>query len=182
MPSRYELLVRVILWVAVLGLLASNARKLSEFAGPRLRKVAFAVVWTVVVGGFGYGIWWVIERMGPKQFEPTLVQFLMVSFLLFIIGVAGVLSRRNIIIIFMSIELILNAVNLNLIAFSRYLQLNQAALVDMKLIVNPLAGPVFTIFIIVVAAAEAAVGLGIVISLFRNRETVAIDEIDLLKW
>ncbi|HLG17254.1 MAG TPA: NADH-quinone oxidoreductase subunit NuoK [Blastocatellia bacterium] len=120
--------------------------------------------------------------MGPKQFEPTLVQFLMVSFLLFIIGVAGVLSRRNIIIIFMSIELILNAVNLNLIAFSRYLQLNQAALVDMKLIVNPLAGPVFTIFIIVVAAAEAAVGLGIVISLFRNRETVAIDEIDLLKW
>lgn len=117
-----------------------------------------------------------------KRFEPTLVHFLMLSFLLFVVGVAGVLSRRNIIIIFMSIELILNAVNLNLIAFSRYLQINQAALQAKGLLVDPLAGPVFTIFIIVVAAAEAAVGLGIVISLFRNRETVAIDEIDLLKW
>ena len=120
-----------------------------------------------------------------KRFEPTLINFLMLSFLLFVVGVAGVLSRRNIIIIFMSIELILNAVNLNLIAFSRYLQINQKALAELKpvgLIVEPLAGPVFTIFIIVVAAAEAAVGLGIVIAMFRNRETVAIDEIDLLKW
>lgn len=117
-----------------------------------------------------------------KRFEPTLINFIMLSFLLFVIGVAGVLSRRNIIIIFMSIELILNAVNLNLIAFSHYLQINQAALVAKGLMVNPLAGPVFTIFVIVVAAAEAAVGLGIVISLFRNHETVAIDEIDLLKW
>ena len=117
-----------------------------------------------------------------KRFEPTLINFIMLSFLLFVIGVAGVLSRRNIIIIFMSIELILNAVNLNLIAFSHYLQMNQAALIAKGLTVNPLSGPVFTIFVIVVAAAEAAVGLGIVISLFRNRETVAIDEIDLLKW
>ena len=117
-----------------------------------------------------------------KRFEPTLVNFLMLSFLLFVVGIAGVLSRRNIIIIFMSIELILNAVNLNLIAFSRYFQLNQAALQAKGLAVNTLSGPVFTIFIIVVAAAEAAVGLGIVISLFRNRETVAVDEIDLLKW
>ena len=117
-----------------------------------------------------------------KRFEPTLINFLMLSFLLFVVGVAGVLSRRNIIIIFMSIELILNAVNLNMIAFSRYLAMNQKALTDAKLIVEPLTGPVFTIFIIVVAAAEAAVGLGIVIAMFRNRETVAIDEIDLLKW
>jgi NADH-quinone oxidoreductase subunit K len=117
-----------------------------------------------------------------KRFEPTLVNFMMLSFLLFIVGVAGVLSRRNIIVIFMSIELILNAVNLNLIAFSRYLQLNQGLFEAKNLHVYPVTGPVFTIFIIVVAAAEAAVGLGIVISLFRNRETVAIDEIDLLKW
>lgn len=123
-----------------------------------------------------------------KRFEPTQVNFMMLSFLLFVVGVAGVLTRRNIIIIFMSIELILNAVNLNLIAFSRYLQLNQDAFNKMykdagvDLLINPLAGPVFTVFIIVVAAAEAAVGLGIVISLFRNRETIAIDEIDLLKW
>lgn len=117
-----------------------------------------------------------------QRFEPTLINFIMLSFLLFVIGVAGVLSRRNIIIIFMSIELILNAVNLNLIAFSRYLQINQAALAGKGLVVNPLSGPVFTIFVIVMAAAEAAVGLGIVISLFRNRETVSVDEIDLLKW
>jgi NADH-quinone oxidoreductase subunit K len=118
-----------------------------------------------------------------NRFEPTLVNFMMLSFLLFVVGVAGVLSRRNIIIIFMSIELILNAVNINLIAFSRYLQINQSALeAKPGLLVNPISGPVFTIFIIVVAAAEAAVGLGIVISMFRNRETVAVDEIDLLKW
>jgi NADH:ubiquinone oxidoreductase subunit K len=114
--------------------------------------------------------------------QPTLINFLMLSFLLFIIGVAGVLSRRNIIIIFMSIELILNAVNLNLITFSRFLQINQKELLAKGLPVDTLAGPVFTIFIIVVAAAEAAVGLGIVLSLFRNRETVSVDEIDLLKW
>jgi len=120
-----------------------------------------------------------------KRFEPTLINFLMLSFLLFVVGVAGVLSRRNIIIIFMSIELILNAVNLNLIAFSRYLQINEQALnqqFNNAATVSPNMGPVFTIFIIVVAAAEAAVGLGIVIAMFRNRETVAIDEIDLLKW
>jgi NADH-quinone oxidoreductase subunit K len=85
-----------------------------------------------------------------------------------------VLSRRNIIVIFMSIELILNAANLNFIAFSRYLQ-------DMGSI-NAVAGQVFTVFIIVVAAAEAAIGLGIVIALYRNKETIWVDEIDLLKW
>jgi NADH-quinone oxidoreductase subunit K len=88
--------------------------------------------------------------------------------------VAGVLTRRNIIVIFMSIELILNAANLNFIAFSRYLQETGN--------VNAVAGQVFTVFIIVVAAAEAAIGLGLVIALYRNRETIFIDKIDLLKW
>src|SRR5215831_8971723 len=133
------------------------------------------------------GIGFLLQASGQpsrmSRFEPTLLNFMMLSFLLFVIGVAGVLSRRNIIIIFMSIELILNAVNLNLIAFSRYLQLNQDLLKQGRMAgANAMAGPVFTIFIIVVAAAEAAVGLGIVISLFRNRETVEIDEINLLKW
>src|SRR5258708_4947914 len=108
---------------------------------------------------------------------PKLSTFITLSFLLFILGVAGVLTRRNIIIIFMSIELILNAVNLNMIAFSRYWQLTAPA--------NTAAastGQIFTIFIIVVAAAEAAIGLGIVIAMYRNRETISIDEIDLLKW
>jgi len=84
------------------------------------------------------------------------------------IGVIGVLVRRNIIVIFMSIELILNAVNINLIALSDQLQ--------------DLAGQVFVVFVIAVAAAEAAVGLGIVIAFYRNKETVNIDEIQIMRW
>jgi NADH-quinone oxidoreductase subunit K len=106
--------------------------------------------------------------------HPDLSKFLVIGALLFIIGVAGVLVRRNIIVIFMSIELILNAANLNFIAFSRYLQETGS--------LNAIAGQVFTVFVIVVAAAEAAIGLGIVIALYRNKETIWVDEIDLLKW
>lgn len=112
--------------------------------------------------------------MSDRIQHPDLSRFLFVGALLFIIGVAGVLTRRNIIVIFMSIELILNAANLNFIAFSRYLQSTGSP--------NAYAGQIFTIFIIVVAAAEAAIGLGIVIALYRNKETILLDEIDLLKW
>ena len=93
--------------------------------------------------------------------------YLVLSSIIFTIGVIGVLTRRNVIIILMSIELMLNSVNLNLVAFSDRLQ--------------DLSGQVFAVFVIAVAAAEAAVGLGIVISLFRNKETVNVDEIDLLR-
>jgi len=109
-----------------------------------------------------------------KAQHPDLSKFLVIGALLFIIGVAGVLTRRNIIVIFMSIELILNAANLNFVAMSRYLQDTGN--------VNAVAGQIFTIFVIVVAAAEAAIGLGIVIALYRNKETILIDEIDILKW
>jgi NADH-quinone oxidoreductase subunit K len=98
----------------------------------------------------------------------TPTHYLVLSALVFTIGVIGFLTRRNVIIVFMSIELMLNAVNLNLIAFSDQLQ--------------KFGGQVFAIFVITVAAAEAAVGLGIVISLFRNKETVNADEMDLMKW
>ncbi len=114
------------------------------------------------------------ERMSQGLQHPDLSKFLVIGALLFSIGVAGVLTRRNIIVIFMSIELILNAANLNFIALSRYLQESGS--------VNAVAGQVFTVFIIVVAAAEAAIGLGIVIALYRNRETIFVDKIDLLKW
>ena len=109
-----------------------------------------------------------------KAQHPDLSKFLIIGALLFIIGVAGVLTRRNIIVIFMSIELILNAANLNFIAMSRYSQDTGN--------VNAVAGQIFTVFVIVVAAAEAAIGLGIVIALYRNKETILIDEIDILKW
>ena|SRR5215470_7576118 len=94
--------------------------------------------------------------------------YLFVSLTLFLIGVIGVVTRRNVLIVLMSIELILNAVNINLIAFSR--------------LFGDVAGQVFALFIIADAAAEAAVGLGIIIAFFRNRETVFADEMDLLKW
>ena len=92
----------------------------------------------------------------------------LLSAALFMIGVIGVLVRRNIIIIFMSIELILNAVNINLIAHSHHWQ--------------NLVGQVFVVFVIAVAAAEAAVGLGIIIAFYRNKETVNIDEMTLMRW
>jgi NADH-quinone oxidoreductase subunit K len=114
------------------------------------------------------------NQMTQAAAHPDLSKFLVIGALLFIIGVAGVLTRRNIIVIFMSIELILNAANLNFIAFSRYLREIGS--------VNALAGQIFTVFVIVVAAAEAAIGLGIVIALYRNKETIWVDEIDLLKW
>ncbi|HJU92233.1 MAG TPA: NADH-quinone oxidoreductase subunit NuoK [Pyrinomonadaceae bacterium] len=115
-----------------------------------------------------------LSQMKQAAFNPDLSKFLVIGALLFIIGVAGVLTRRNIIVIFMSIELILNAANLNFIAFSRYLAESGSP--------NALAGQIFTVFVIVVAAAEAAIGLGIVIALYRNKETIWVDEIDLLKW
>jgi NADH-quinone oxidoreductase subunit K len=98
----------------------------------------------------------------------TTVHYLALSAALLLIGTVGVLTRRNIVVILMSIELILNAANINLIAFSRAL--------------NNINGQIFAIFVITVAVAEAAVGLGILIALFRNKETVLADEVDLLKW
>src|SRR5919109_393130 len=115
-----------------------------------------------------------VDNASEKVQHPDLSRFLLIAALLFIVGVAGVLTRRNIIVIFMSIELILNAANLNFIAFSRYLSQTGNP--------NALAGQIFTVFVIVVAAAEAAIGLGIVIALYRNKETIWVDEIDLLKW
>jgi NADH-quinone oxidoreductase subunit K len=93
---------------------------------------------------------------------------LVLSALLFAIGTLGAVTRRNLIVILMSIELMLNAVNLALVAFSR--QWADAT------------GHVFVLMVIVVAAAEVAVGLGIVVSLFRNRETVNVEDVSLLRW
>jgi len=98
----------------------------------------------------------------------TTIHYLVLSAALLLIGTLGVLARRNIVIILMSIELILNAVNVNLIAFSHHF--------------GKVHGQIFAIFVITIAVAEAAVGLGILIALFRNKETVQADEIDLLKW
>jgi NADH-quinone oxidoreductase subunit K len=98
----------------------------------------------------------------------TTTHYLVLSAALLLIGTLGVLLRRNAVVIMMSIELILNAVNINLIAFSEHLK--------------TLNGQIFAIFVITVAVAEAAVGLGILIALFRNKETVLVDEIDILKW
>ena len=98
----------------------------------------------------------------------TTTHYMVLSAALFILGVIGVLTRRNVIIVFMSIELMLNAVNINLVAFSYQLQ--------------NAVGQVFAVFVIVIAAAEAAVGLAIILAFYRNKETVNIDEMNLLRW
>jgi NADH-quinone oxidoreductase subunit K len=108
------------------------------------------------------------RRRKSNSHMVTTFHYLLLSAALFTIGVIGVLTRRNIMIILMSIELMMNAVNINLIAFSDRLQ--------------QVTGQVFAIFVITVAAAEAAVGLGIVIAMFKNKETMNINEIDLMKW
>jgi len=93
---------------------------------------------------------------------------LLFAALLFSAGVYGVLARRNAVMVLMAIELMLNAVNLNLVAFSATLR--------------DITGQIFALFVIAVAAAEVGIGLAIVILVYRNRETSNVDEVDLLKW
>jgi NADH-quinone oxidoreductase subunit K len=94
--------------------------------------------------------------------------YLILSAFMFTTGVVGVLTRRNAIVVFMSIELMLNSANLSMVAFSSYM--------------GNSAGQLFVFFVMTVAAAEAAVGLAIIIALFRNKLTLNIDEINILKW
>jgi len=96
------------------------------------------------------------------------VLFLILGGILFTIGVIGALTRRNAIVVFMCIELMLNSVNLSFITFSRFLQ--------------SMEGVLFAFFVMAVAAAEAAVGLAIFVMIYRSRETINVDEINLLKW
>ena len=96
--------------------------------------------------------------------------FLILAAAIFSVGLFGVLARRNAIAVLMGIELMLNAVNLNLLAFWRYLWSDS------------LTGVVFIIIVLAVAAAEVAVGLALIISIYRRRSTVVVEEIDLLKW
>jgi NADH:ubiquinone oxidoreductase subunit K len=95
---------------------------------------------------------------------------LLLSTFLFSVGVYGVLSRRNAVIVLMSIEVMLNAVNLNLVAFNAMLATQR------------LVGQIFALFVIAIAAAELGVGLAIVLLVYRNRATVSIDEVNLMKW
>jgi len=98
----------------------------------------------------------------------TTTHYMVVSAILFALGTFGVLTRRNAIVIFMCIELMLNAVNLTFIALSRQL--------------GNMDGQVFVFFVMTVAAAEAAVGLALMITFFRNKDTIEVDDINLLKW
>ncbi|HBP54196.1 MAG TPA: NADH-quinone oxidoreductase subunit NuoK [Synechococcus sp. UBA8638] len=102
--------------------------------------------------------------------DIPLQAYLVVAAMLFCIGVWGLINSRNAVRVLMSIELMLNAVNLNMMAFSSYLDGSQVR------------GQVFAVFIITVAAAEAAVGLAILLSLYRNRDTVDMEQFNLLRW
>ncbi|MBD1842539.1 NADH-quinone oxidoreductase subunit NuoK [Cyanobacteria bacterium FACHB-63] len=96
--------------------------------------------------------------------------FLLIAAALFCVGIYGLVTSRNAVRVLMSIELMLNAVNVNLMAFSNYLDPQQ------------IKGQIFTIFVITIAAAEAAVGLAIVLAIYRNRDTVDMEQFNLLKW
>ena len=99
--------------------------------------------------------------------EISLTHYLILSGIIFSIGMTGVLVRRNLIVMFMSLELMLNAVNINLAAFSSYLQ--------------DISGQIFIVFVMAVAAAEAAIGLALIIALFRNKQTINADEINIMR-
>ena len=99
-----------------------------------------------------------------------LTHYLVLSAILFSIGIYGVLAKRNAVVILMCIEIMLNAVNIALIAFSRYV------------VPVLLTGQIFAIFVMVVAAAEAAVGIAIIMAIYRSRESVDVDKFDLMKW
>jgi NADH-quinone oxidoreductase subunit K len=99
---------------------------------------------------------------------PALHDYLIVAAILFAIGAVGVLTRRNAIVIFMCIELMLNAVNLTFVAFSRYL--------------GNIDGEIFVLFVMTVAACEAAVGLALMIAFYKNRESIDVEELNLMKW
>ena len=104
---------------------------------------------------------WVVPTIPPAL-------YLMLSGVLFTIGVIGALTRRNVIVVFMCIELMINSVNLTFVTLSRFLQ--------------SLDGVLFAFFVMAVAAAEAAVGLAIFVMIYRSRETINVDEINILKW
>ena len=99
-----------------------------------------------------------------------LEHYLILSGILFCIGFIGVISKRNAVVILMCIEIMLNAVNIALVAFSRYI------------VPAALTGQVFALFVIAVAAAEAAVGIAIIITIYKNRETINVDKFNLFKW
>ncbi|AFY91837.1 NADH-quinone oxidoreductase subunit NuoK [Chamaesiphon minutus] len=102
--------------------------------------------------------------------QLQLPYFLILAAALFCIGIYGLVTSRNAVRVLMSIELMLNAVNLNLMSFSNYIDSTE------------IKGQVFTVFVIAIAAAEAAVGLAIVLSIYRNRDTVDMEQFNLLKW
>lgn len=100
----------------------------------------------------------------------TLQHYLILAAILFCIGLFGAVAKKNAISVFMSIELMLNSVNINLVAFNRFLK------------PDVLVGHIFAIFIIAVAACEVAVGLAIILSLYRHRKSTTVDDVDFLKW
>jgi NADH-quinone oxidoreductase subunit K len=122
-----------------------------------------AIIGAVILSKKGHkeSAMWVVPAIPPAL-------YLMLSGVLFTIGVIGALTRRNAIVVFMCIELMLNAVNLTFVTLSRFLQ--------------SLDGVLFAFFVMAVAAAEAAVGLAIFVMIYRSRETINVDEINLLKW
>lgn len=114
--------------------------------------------------------------------EIGLYHYLGIALVMFTLGTYGALTRRNAMAILMGIELILNAVNVNLVAFSKFVLHDKVLMPDQVKFMPEITGQIFAVFIITVAVAEAAVGIALVISIYRNRNLINVDKLDLLKW
>ncbi len=120
--------------------------------------------------------------LGSLFYPLTLGHFLVLGAVLFCIGLFGALSRRNAISVLMGIEIMLNAVNVTLVAFAYFNPITHIAALPQTQTANLLTGQIFAIFIITVAAAEAAVALAMVIAIYRRRSTIDVSEINMMKW
>jgi len=121
-------------------------------------------------------------EINPKFFEITLYHYLTISLFMFCTGIYGVMTRRNAVALLMSIELMLNSVNINMVAFSKFIDHGVTLMPAGVSFMPEITGQIFSIFIITVAVAEAATGIAIVISIYRNRNVINMDNINLMKW
>ena len=124
----------------------------------------------------------VFSDLGSLFYPLTLGHFLVLGAVLFCIGLFGALSRRNAVAVLMSIEIMLNAVNVTLVAFAYFNPVTHVASLPGTQAANLLTGQIFAIFIITVAAAEAAVALAMIIAIYRRRNTIDVSDINMMKW
>lgn len=169
----------------VSGILVSRAKKLGASQSAVLGIVLYGLWALTLICGIGLliSIWTWLAPAAAIIWNVSIHHYLFMAALLFAIGFFGVIVRRNAISILMCLELMLNAVNLNFVAFNQVwgLHVTRAAFTSNEDVLSPV-GQIFTIFVIIIAAAEAAVGLAIILALYRRRETVMVEDANVMRW